>query len=252
MANLSEVVEYLDSTLNVKEIPDYGGAFNGLQLENSGKVNHVAAAVDASESTINGAIEGGADLLVVHHGMFWHGVKMISGATYRKLKAAMDANLAIYSAHIPLDVHDTLGNNALLAESIGMTKTQPYGAWKGIALGLKQRLDCSLDELLERVCGAVGNMPHVCRGRDAEDVGVVGVVTGGAGSEIEQMALQGIDTFITGEGPHWSYPLAEELGVNLIYAGHYATETFGVKAVSGVICEKFALSYTFVDRPTGL
>lgn len=249
---LQEVVTYLDAELKIAELPDYSAALNGLQLANNGEVTKVASAVDASLPVIRKAINEGADLLVVHHGLFWQGAQRFVGAQYEKIAEAIQANLAIYSAHIPLDVHPRLGNNALLAKEIGMDDVVYYHDWKGIKLGLKQEMELEFEEMISRVEKAVGGVVHFCRGRQAPSVGTVGVITGGAGSEIAAMAEQGIDTFITGEGPHWSYPLAEELGVNLIYGGHYATETFGVRALAEEIGEKLEVSTEFIDHPTGL
>ncbi|BDS06712.1 GTP cyclohydrolase 1 type 2 [Oceaniferula spumae] len=251
MATLTDIVDFLDKELNIAEIPDYSGAMNGLQIENGGEVNRVAAAVDASLPVFEKAVADKVDLLVVHHGMFWQGAQKITGSTYRKLKLAMDAGMALYSSHIPLDVHPAWGNNRLLANELGMTKAEPFFDWKGIQLGLRQQTDLDLDSLVASVTQAVGGRVHVCNGGSSQ-AGMVGIITGGAGSEVAAMAEEGINTFITGEGPHWSYPLAEELGINLIYAGHYATETFGVKALTAVLRGEFDVSSTFIDHPTGL
>ncbi|MFC5049869.1 Nif3-like dinuclear metal center hexameric protein [Rubritalea spongiae] len=252
MADLKEIVSFLEKELDTENIPDYSVANNGLQLANKGEVTKVVSAVDASLPVIRKAINAGADLLIVHHGLFWQGTQNIVGAQYEKLSEAIHADLAIYSSHIPLDVHSVYGNNALLAKAIGMDKTEEYHSWKGILLGLKQEMDLEFEPFIHAVESAVGESIHFCRGRIEPSVGTVGVITGGAGSEIAAMAKQGIDTFVTGEGPHWSYSLAEELGVNLIYAGHYATETFGVKVLAEIISEKFNVSAEFVDHPTGL
>jgi dinuclear metal center YbgI/SA1388 family protein len=251
MASLQAVTDFLDHELNIAEIPDYPGALNGLQIENGGEVTMVVAAVDASLPIIEKAVAVGGDLLVVHHGMFWQGAQKVTGAVYRKLKLAMDHGMALYSSHIPLDVHPVWGNNVLLAKELGMSEASPFFDWKGIKLGLRQELDISRDELLKRVSNAVGSEVHKCLG-GSDRVGMVGVITGGAGSEVAAMAECGIDTFITGEGPHWSYPLAEELGINVFYAGHYATETFGVRAMASELSQKFALTTQFIDHPTGL
>jgi dinuclear metal center YbgI/SA1388 family protein len=257
MASLGEITGYLDRALKIARIPDYPQALNGLQLENGGEVTSVLAAVDACLPVVGQAVERGAQLLVVHHGLFWQGAQRIEGSLYRKLKAAIDGGLAIYSAHIPLDVHPKIGNNALLAKAIGMPDPEPFFDWKGIPLGLRNRMDIPLSELVARVSKAVQSPDpvHHCAGRsDGETgvVGVVGVITGGAGSEIAAIAEAGIDTFITGEGPHWSYTAAEELGVNLIYGGHYATETFGVRALAKIIGNKWGIPNSFIDHPTGL
>ena len=249
---LDKIVEYLDAELRIKEISDYPGAMNGLQMANDGQVTKVAAAVDASLPVFKKAIAAGADLLIVHHGMFWHGAQSVVGAQYEKLKLALDANLAVYSAHIPLDIHKKWGNNILLAESIGMDAPEAFHPWKGELLGLRQKMDISLDELIKRVEQAVGADVHFCNGGNAGCVGMVGVITGGAGSEVQAMAEAGIDTFITGEGPHWSYPLAEELGVNVVYGGHYNTETFGVLKLVDHLKEVYSIDVHYVNHPTGL
>lgn len=250
-ASLQEIVAFLDAELRIAEIPDYSGAVNGLQLENGGTVTKVSAAVDASLPVVEAAVAAGADLLIVHHGMFWQGAQPLKGAFYRKIKAAMDGGLAIYSAHLPLDIHPELGNNALMMRALGFTPSGSFFDWKGTRLGLTAEVAISRDSLREKVSSAVGGGVHLCPGGPAE-VRKVGLVTGGAGSEVALCAAEGIDTFITGEGPHWSYPMAEELGINLLYAGHYATETFGVKALAGRLGRDFGLPWDFVDHPTGL
>ena len=212
----------------------------------------MAAAVDASIPVFKKAISAGTDLLIVHHGMFWHGAQRVVASQYEKLKLAMDANMAVYSAHVPLDIHKEWGNNALLCEGIGMMNTEKFHLWKGEFLGLKEEVDLSLDMLVDRVQLAVGANVHFCHGRKSKNVGMVGVITGGAGSEIQAMADAGINTFITGEGPHWSYPLAEELGINVIYGGHYATETFGVLKLIEILKSKYSISNHFVDHPSGI
>ena len=197
------------------------------------------------------AVEQKADLLLVHHGMFWQGAQMIEGSQYEKLKLAIENGLAIYSAHIPLDVHPVSGNNVLLAKAIGLKNLKPFFEWQGIQLGLRSSSRMSRDVLVDRVKKAVGGEVHLCPG-GPKQVSKVGVITGGAGAEIYAAAEEGVDTFITGEGPHWSYTSAEELGVNVIYGGHYATETFGVKAMAKHLAAKYSLKWEFVDHPTGL
>jgi dinuclear metal center YbgI/SA1388 family protein len=251
MTTLAEMVAFLDRELKISEIPDYPGALNGLQLESGGDVSRVVAAVDASLPVIEKAIALEAQLLLVHHGMFWQGAQKVTGAFYKKLKSAMDAGLAIYSAHLPLDVHPEWGNNACLARALGMGETHAFMDWKGIPLGLQADLELGRDELVKRVESAVGASVHLCPG-GPERVRKVGIVTGGAGSQVADAAAAGVDTFVTGEGPHWSYPLAEELGVNLIYGGHYATETFGVKALAEALKQRFGVEWEFLDHPTGL
>jgi dinuclear metal center YbgI/SA1388 family protein len=252
MAALAEIVEYLDEALRIGEIADYPGALNGLQLENHGTVRKIVAAVDASLPVIEKACQAGRDaLLLVHHGMFWQGAQPVRGAFYRKLKSAMDHGLAVYSAHLPLDVHPRWGNNILLAQALGMENPQPFLDWKGLPVGLKGGWRGTRAELAARLEQAVAGPVHICPGGGGE-LATIGICTGGAGGEVARAAAAGIDAFVTGEGPHWSYPLAEELGVDLFYAGHYATETFGVRALAADLAGRFSLPWEFIDHPTGL
>jgi dinuclear metal center YbgI/SA1388 family protein len=251
MANLHELVEFLDRELRVSEIADYPGAMNGLQLANEGRVDRVVAAVDASLPVIEAVAAGGPGLLIVHHGMFWQGAQPVTGAFYRKLHVAMEAGLAIYSSHLPLDVHPEWGNNALLAEALGVIDPQADIEIKGFRVGLSGRWQGSRKELKARLENVLGGRVHLCPG-GPEQISRVAIITGGAGSEIAKIAETGVDAFITGEGPHWSYCLAEELEVNLFYGGHYATETFGVQRVAKLIGERFGLPWSLYDHPTGL
>ena len=251
MASLREIISYLDEELKVADIPDYPGALNGLQMEGGGEVNRVAAAVDASLPVVEKAVEAGADLLVVHHGMFWSGARPVTGALHDKFKLAIENGLAIYSVHIPLDVHADLGNNARIVAELGLENPVPFFEWKGILLGIRGEFPGTREELVARAGEILGAPPHLCPGGRTE-AGMVGVISGGCGAEVEAISGCGIDTFLTGEGPHWSYTLAEELGLNVLYGGHYATETFGVRAVGARLAEKFGVAWEFVDHPTGL
>ncbi len=255
MTNISiqSLSAYLDDQLNHSKIPDYDQACNGLQLENSTPVKKLVSAVDASLPVIQKAIDAKANMLLVHHGLFWQSITPLTGVNYKKIKLALDNNLAIYSSHIPLDIHPIWGNNSLLARQLGLDihSAEPFFDFKGIQLGLKFQVNLNRDYLNQQLISLLGDRVHYCAG-GSKTIKTLGIITGGAGSEVSAIAKQGIDTFITGEGPHWSYPLAEELGVNLFYGGHYATETFGVKALGQHIQEKFSLNHTFIDHPTGL
>lgn len=251
MVSLDELVTYLDQELKTACIPDYPGAMNGLQLANAGQIGRVVAAVDASLPVIEAAAEGGPGLLIVHHGMFWQGAQPVTGAFYRKLKIAMDAGLAIYSSHLPLDVHPELGNNILLARAIGLQTPEPFFDQKGISIGLRGSWAGTRQDLAETLETALGGRVHLCPA-GPEAISKIGIITGGAGSEVVKVAASGVDSFITGEGPHWSYPLAEELGLNVFYGGHYATETSGVKALAERIANFFSIPWRFYDHPTGL
>lgn len=248
---LHDIVRYSDRLLRTGRINDYSGAVNGLQMENLGRVSRIAAAVDASHSTIKLAIASGADLLIVHHGLFWSPRQPWTGKTYELLQLLTENNLAVYSSHLPLDLHPKLGNNANLCAAVRLRNPRPFFHDKGLAIGLKIRTKISLDELSRRLQQAVGGRPTIIPGGPPA-CRVIGIVTGGAGAELKRAAEEGVDTFITGEGPHWTYALAEELGVNLLYGGHYATETFGVKALARHLSGRFKIPWSFIDYPTGL
>jgi dinuclear metal center YbgI/SA1388 family protein len=251
VASLKDIVRYCDRELRVDTIQDYEGAHNGLQVENDGRVRRIAAAVDASLATVKLAIEAGADLLLVHHGLFWGPVIPWTGRKRELLQLLLQHNLAVYSAHLPLDMHPRLGNNAVLARALGWRQTAPFFPWKNQPIGLQTRLHLPREELLQRIQQAVGAPPKLIPG-GPQICRRVGLVTGGAGAELKLAAAEGVDTFITGEGPHWTFALAEELQLNVFYAGHYATETFGVKALAQTLSQKFKVPWAFLDHPTGL
>lgn len=251
MASLRPIIDWLDGHLDIGKIRDYPGALNGLQIENSGSVARIGAAVDACEPVFAQAAERGVTLLLVHHGLFWKGAQPVTGAWRRKLKLALDHDMAVYSAHLPLDMHPELGNNALLCAALGFTGTRPFFHEDGQHVGLQAHVALDRAALIEQVKKIVGGPVHLAPG-GPERVERAGVVTGGAGSHVGKAAAEGVDTFITGEGPHDSYTRAEELGVNLIYAGHYATETFGVKALAAEASRRFGVPWEFIDHPTGL
>ncbi len=250
-ARLLEITSYCNRLLRVGEMEDYPGAVNGLQVENSGRVSRIAAAVDASLATLRMAAEARSDLLIVHHGLFWGPSHPWTGRRYELLRSVLDADLAVYSCHLPLDAHPSLGNNALLCDALGLRKRRPFFTSHGQAIGYRADRKILRDELSDRLRKATGAEarlipagPKICRS--------IGVVSGGAGGELKIAAAEGVDTFITGEGPHWTYALAEELGINVIYGGHYATETFGVKALAAHLSARFKVPWAFLDHPSGL
>jgi dinuclear metal center YbgI/SA1388 family protein len=248
---LSQIVSYADEHLRIHEIDDWANALNGLQVENSGNVTKIGAAVDASTRTIDLAIERGVNLLIVHHGLFWPGLQPITGGRRRMLEQILHHDLALYSAHLPLDVHSVLGNNAQLASALCFENTEPFFETKGQSVGLKTQMQIPREELARRLEQSLGNPVKMFAAGPAQTKSI-GLVTGGAGSEIYAVAREGIDTFITGEAPHWAAVAAEELGINLLLGGHYATETFGVKALAAHLSDRFNLPWEFLDSPTGL
>jgi putative NIF3 family GTP cyclohydrolase 1 type 2 len=160
-------------------------------------------------------------------------------------------NLAVYSSHLPLDAHPKLGNNAQLCAALGLKNLKPFFTSHGQAIGFKSQTKISRAELAKKLERATGAKPKLIPG-GKNICEIIGVVTGGAGAELKLAASEGVDTFITGEGPHWTYGVAEELGLNVFYGGHYATETFGVKALAAELSKKFKVPWEFLDHPTGL
>lgn len=249
--SLAAIVKHCDQLLHTKEIGDYDGAANGLQVENGGTVSRIAAAVDASVATVKLAIAVRADLLIVHHGLFWSPSHPWTGKKHELLRLLVENNLAVYSSHLPLDAHPRLGNNAQLCAALGLKNLRPFFVTHGQPIGFQSRTKISCAELAAKLARATGTKPRIIPG-GGEICQRIGVVTGGAGSDLKLAAAEGVDTFITGEGPHWTFALAEELGLNVFYAGHYATETFGVKALAAELSKKFKLPWEFLDHPTGL
>jgi len=250
-ARLVEIVKYSDRILRAPEIKDYDGALNGLQAENSGTVTRIAAAVDATPKTVQLAVQAKANLLIVHHGLFWSSRQPWTGSNHRLMRALVRGDLAVYSSHLPLDAHPVLGNNARLCKALGFRNLRPFFVEKDQALVFRAQSTIDRDELRRRLANVLRAEPLVIPG-GPKTCRAIGVVTGGGGSELKKAAREGVDTFITGEGPHWTYALAEELGINVFYGGHYATETFGVKALAEHLSERFKVPWEFLDYPTGL
>jgi dinuclear metal center YbgI/SA1388 family protein len=249
--SLATIVKHCDRLLRTREIGDYDGAVNGLQVENHGSVTRIAAAVDASLATVRLAIAEKADLLIVHHGLFWSPSHPWTGRKYELLRLLLDHNLAVYSSHLPLDAHPKLGNNALLCAALGLKNLRPFFFSHGQCIGFQSRARISRNDLAKRLHRATGAKPLLILG-GRKICQRIGVVTGGAGNELKVAAEEGVDTFITGEGSHWTFAAAEELGLNVLYGGHYATETFGVKALSAHLSKKFRVPWSFLHYPTEL
>jgi dinuclear metal center YbgI/SA1388 family protein len=256
-AALGDVVTFLDTELRTREVPDFDGALNGLQLANAGRVTRVAAAVDFSARAVAAAAASRADLLVVHHGMFWGEPQPITGRRYDCLRAALDAGLAVYSSHLPLDLHPTLGNNALLAAALSLTADRPFGRYRDISVGLSGACDVSTVDLIERLRGVSARhatslvvTPVEPTRRTRRWAMVTG--SGASTATLDEAREVGADTLIVGEGPHHTAVAAMDSDLCVAYAGHYATETFGVEAVARLLGERFGLPWSFLDLPTGL
>ena len=255
---LGELVSYLDEYLRIRDVPDERNAVNGLQVENSGTVSRIVAAVDASQATIDGLSSAMAgSLLLVHHGLLWDGNVPLTGRRFRRVAALLEHDAALYAAHIPLDLHPEVGNNVVLAERLGIEVGGWFGDYRGSALGVWGHAGArhpTREALVAEVNRALGTFTPGARliPGGPERVSRVGIITGGAGSMIGAARDAGLDTYITGEGAHHTYFDAVEWGINVIYAGHYATETLGVRALGDEVAAHFGLTSVFVDIPSGL
>jgi dinuclear metal center YbgI/SA1388 family protein len=257
MTKIQEMALYIDGLLETATTPDYPAALNGLQLENRLEITGITAAVDFSTRAINGALAAKANLLVVHHGMFWDGPGHFRGNSYRRLRLLIENDIAVYSSHLPLDRHPTLGNNVLLARQLGLKPSAPFAEFEGISIGVSGQSEIETATLIERARKFATNHGGDVRttpvGKRRETRRWAICTGAGASAETLRDAREReIDTLIVGEGPHWTAVYAEENELALIYAGHYATETLGVRALAEHLGERYDISSNFVSAPTGL
>ena len=250
---LESVVQYLDEYLGVARHPDHPHALNGLQVGGSGEVRHLVAAVDASEATITEAARRQADLLLVHHGLFWGGLRPLTGRLLRRVRPLLSAEVALYSCHLPLDGHPEVGNNVLLARALGVVVEGRFAIYQGTEIGWHGAVQTAVEpaRLAALVENAVGGPVRLLAGGPTR-VERVGVVTGDGASVVREAASLGLHALVTGEASHHTYFDAQELGIHVVLGGHYATETFGVKALAAHLADRFGLTWDFVDLPTGL
>lgn len=254
---LPEIATYLETLLAVSSTPDYPPTLNGIQVGHQGPVRRIAAAVDASLRTIGMAAEAKANLLLVHHGLFWNGLRPLTGPHETRIRALFAHDIAVYSAHLPLDAHYTFGNSALLAKELGLTVSGGFAKYQHIHCGVRGESDLDTLALSAKVAAwsaplghhtVVSHIPSGHRTRRW-------AICTGSGAQAETLReaySTGVDTLIVGEGPHWSGVEAEESGLVIIYAGHYATETLGVKALAAHLSERFGVPWEFLHAPTGL
>jgi dinuclear metal center YbgI/SA1388 family protein len=254
---LADIVTALDTELRTRDITDYSGAHNGLQVANRSDISRVATAVDASRDTIKDAAASGANLLIVHHGLFWGGVQPITGVTYDRLRLLLDHDIALYSSHLPLDAHPTLGNNVQLAQALGLTPSGDFAQHKGFAIGVRGTANIATSTLVDRArvyAESYGGSVRTSLPAEQRQTKQWAICTGGGANSdtLREAYALGVDTLIVGEGPHHTAVDAIENDLCIIYAGHYATETLGVQALGAWLHTRFALPHGFILRPTGL
>jgi dinuclear metal center YbgI/SA1388 family protein len=257
MATLDEIAARLDTLLRTSEIPDYPPAVNGIQVENRGLIRRVAVAVDCSLRTIDAAVQAGANLLVVHHGLFWSGLQPMRGPFYERLYRLLTNDVAVYSSHLPLDAHPTVGNNALLARELGLEPSGPFARYQNTFIGVRGDCDMPTAELTARADAfARRNGGRAMTSAMANDRRTrrwaICTGSGASADTLREAVAAGVDTLLVGEGPHWTAVDAPEHGIAIIYAGHYATETLGVRALGAWLASEFDVPWSFIEAPTGL
>ena len=250
MPVLTELLDHLDALLDPSRFADYGP--NGLQVPGREHVEHVVTGVSASVELFERAVEAGADLVLVHHGLFWGSgpARPIDRAMHRRLKPLFDHDVALAAYHLPLDAHPAVGNNALLAAGLGATSTEPFAEHRGEPIGVAARFAEPVPraELVARVHALTEREPLVFP-YGPDPVASIGIVSGSAADDVELAIAAGLDAFLTGEPAERVMTVAQEGGVTFLAAGHYATETFGVRALGDLLAERFGVRHTFVDVP---
>jgi dinuclear metal center YbgI/SA1388 family protein len=248
MMQQAELVGYLNEYLRVGDIVDTSD--NGLQVQGADPLLKVALAVDACQASFEAAVEARAQMLIVHHGLFWGRVKRLVGPHYRRIQTLLDGGVSLYACHLPLDAHPQVGNNARLAQLLGLQDVAPFGDYHGVTIGMGGALELPLEDFVLRVTAQVGP-PLRIYDFGPDTVRRVALVSGGAMTMVDQVAEAGYDTFVTGETTHNFYHDIREYGLNVLCAGHYATETVGLKALARHLGERFGLEMVFIDLPTG-
>lgn len=247
MATLKSIVSFLDREMKIGEFDDPSN--NGLQVAGPSTVKRVCFGVDASQAFIDEAARRGADLLICHHGLSWgDSLRYLTGLNYARVKALMDSGMALYGCHLPLDAHPRHGNNAQIYKALGLTKRKPFGVYRGREIGFSGELPkpMAYAAFLAKVRRAISpDLQTMDFGK--KRVKTVAVVSGGASEEVAQAGDKGIDVYLSGEPTLKSYHLAREHGVNAVFAGHYATEVFGVRALAPVLENRFTIKAEFID-----
>lgn len=257
MPDAEAIAHYADELLAADGVEDYPNALNGLQISCRGPIRRIAAAVDFSTRAVRECVEIGANLLVVHHGMFWSGLERLVGVSYERIRLLVEHDVAIYSSHLPLDRHQKLGNNILLAHQLGLKPSGSFARHGNVPVGVSGEADSETAAISDRArefaagCGGTIRTTPIANGQRTRRWGIC-TGAGASADTLREAIEMKLDTLIVGEGPHWTAVSAEEQGITIIYAGHYATETLGVRALAQNLSEKFDLPWSFIDAPTGL
>ena len=251
---LADLDQFLNEYLELERFAAIDASLNGLQVGRRDKdVHRVAYTVDAALETMQRAVEAKADLLLVHHGIFWGAVYPVVGPALMRFRTLIEGDLGLYAAHLPLDYHPEVGNNAVMAERLGLVDKEPFGRYRGSDVGWKGRLPSRMT-VRDIAATLFGNADDVLSilPFGPEKIESLGIVSGGAPKNVSEAIDQGLDLFITGDASHTIYHEALEHGINVIFGGHYATETWGVRRLAGLLAERFGVEAVELDVPTGL
>lgn len=248
-ARRDEIVRFCDELLDVAAFEDYGP--NGIQVPGADRVTKVATGVSANLETLRGGAEAGAELILTHHGLFWEfHPRALSPQMAERLRVLLDGDVSLAGYHLPLDAHPEVGNNALLCRALGLELGERFGEARGRPIGFVGTSEggVGLDELRERIEGKLGREPLV-QGRPPVRIARVGVVTGAGAGTVHEAVAKGLDVLVTGEPAEHAMADAEEGGLAFIAAGHYATETFGIRRLGELVAERFGVEHEFIDVP---
>jgi dinuclear metal center YbgI/SA1388 family protein len=244
-----EIIAFCDELLEIGSFEDYGP--NGRQVPGSAPVNKVATGVTPTLEMLRGGLDAGAQLILVHHGLLWGPFERgITPTLARRLRTLLEAEASLAAYHLPLDAHPEIGNNALLCDGLGLERGEGIGEVKGRPIGFVGRAPdpVPLDELVQRLTTLVGREPLI-QGDGPREVRSVAIVSGGAASSLPEAALAGVDAFLTGEPAEHAMGEATEAGIHFIAAGHYATETLGIRRLGEQVAERFGVEHAFIDAP---
>jgi dinuclear metal center YbgI/SA1388 family protein len=253
--HIRDIDAYYRSFLSIDDLANTDSSLNGVQVAPDAKAIHkIAFAVDACMDAFRLAADWGAGMIFVHHGLFWGRDLRVTGAHYERLRFLIDKELALYAVHLPLDMHPEVGNNAGMAAALGLVETAPFGFYKGTAIGIRGRFAVPVprEEAAQRLFGTCAAQPVTLLPFGKPLVQTVGLISGGAAHEVDQAIELGLDLYITGDHAHTIYHNCQEEGINVLFAGHYQTETWGVRLTAEKTRKDTGLETRFFDVPTGL
>jgi dinuclear metal center YbgI/SA1388 family protein len=252
--NFDDLDKYFRGFLPFEEFARIDPSKNGIQVARSASaIERVAFTVDAAMEPFQAAADWGAHALVVHHGLFWGHEQTLTGTHYERIRFLLQHDLGLYACHLPLDAHLEVGNNAVMAEALGLQEVEPFGEYKGLAIGVKGVLPKPLtpEEVAVELFGSA-DVPIRILPFGKEKVRTIGLISGGAPRDAMTAVAEGLDLFITGDAAHAVYHNCRESGINVMFAGHYATETWGVWKLSEKLRQEKDVETRFIDIPTGL